>query len=558
MPAGTNPFAIGEQLSGMSDQQLMQLAQMHSDDAIMMSALMSEKQRRQHMQGAAQAQGPQATVRDQIMQSMAPADTGVAQLPVENQGYADGGVVGFADGGLSNWAGGQFPPSGYSVDPEAEERAMAGGATLGLPRYPGFFQYGPAPSSKRRVESGKAQPGFVDRLRESGNPFGPLGEWLGEKAYGLGQYMGTEVTEREARERALRGEARPKKPEYLPPEEVAREDAKLARIPAPPVRVTAVQSGEAGRAGASASVSSRTPGNAGLAAVASPEFASAEDYLGPARQHKQDIEARVNAERELRKQGQPGGEAYSGLEAALRKDEEAEPGRRNEAKGLAILTAGLAVMGGTSPYALANFKEATAGITQYRDSIKDIERAAKERMRAKADIEQARRAEAMGNWRDQQGFEERATGRIERADELYIKAVGDVTKTMDERTKDIFITKLNNAQRKYDTDSQAATSRATAGIYASARGAGAGGGPDVKVLIAQHNQLSGRIKKIQGDLTGGKLFNPKDKAAAQEELAVLKGQLQSVTEMMRAHGGANIEETPAVPGGAGWNISPIK
>jgi len=543
MPAGTNPFAIGEQLSGMSDQQLMQLAQMHSDDAIMMSALMSEKQRRQHMQGAAQAQGPQATVRDQIMQSMAPADTGVAQLPVENQGYADGGVVGFAG--------------------EQGSVVQSGEPTSPFGRW--FKQF----STVKPNPEGWERDQLITDLRGQYAPYaGVVGGFraqtdaqrAGAKAV-IDRLSDPNITLQELRTLRSQGPgAIPAKPvpKYLPPEEVAREDAKLARIPAPPVRVTAVQSGEAGRAGASASVSSRTPGNAGLAAVARPDFGSDEDYLGPARQHKLDVEARVNAERELRKQGQPGGEAYSGLEAALRKDEEADPGRRNDAKGLAILTAGLAVMGGTSPYALANFKEATAGITQYRDSIKDIERAAKERMRAKADIEQARRAESMGNWRDQQGFEERATGHVERANELGIKAAMDLTKTKYDAAKDIYITGLNNAQRKYDTDSQAATSRATAGIYASARGAGAGGGPDVKVLIAQHNQLSGRIKKIQGDLTGGKLFNPKDKAAAQEELAVLKGQLQSVTEMMRAHGGANIEETPAVPGGAGWNISPIK
>lgn len=553
MPAGTNPFAIGEQLAGMSDQQLMQLAQMHSDDAIMMSALMSEKQRRQHMQGATQAQGPQPTVRDQIMQSMAPADTGVAQLPVASQGYADGGVVGYAGGGDTavRKMAPQYPvgatPTGEPEWRGAQERADAEywkslGLNVGAAAADVLTL--PLRGAAQVTEQAVTRP-----LRAMGVPLPYFPNWL----YGNDRTSVTPYMDMVRRTRSA-----PPASAAVTPEEKAREAAKLrgaeeASRNITPKYATPDRKVDAGAgAGARASVSSRTPGTAGLAAVTKPNFGSDEEYLDPIRQYQQSMEARINAERELRKQGQPGGEAYAGLEAALKKEEAEEPGKRNDAKGLAILTAGLSIMGGTSPYALANFKEATAGIAQYRDSIKDIERSAKERMKAKADIEQARRAEATGNWRDQQGFEERATGRMEQAQTLGVNAIVGLTKVKREEAKDIYLKGIELAQRKYEADLQASTQRATAGIYAGAR-AGAGG-PDVKILIAQHGKLSDRIKKLQGDLTGGKLYNPKDKQAAQEELAVLKGQLQSVTEMMRAHGGANIEETPAVPGGPDWHF----
>lgn len=148
MTIGLNPFALSKELAMMNDQQLAQLAQQHSDDAVVMSALMAEKQRRQHMHGAVQAQqapqGQQATVREQLMSSMMPEDTGVAQVAGAGSGYADGGIVGYAG------------DKGSVVEDDTP-----------------WYQW-------------RNPRGFADRLR---NPFTAAGEWLGEKAFDLTQSL---------------------------------------------------------------------------------------------------------------------------------------------------------------------------------------------------------------------------------------------------------------------------------------------------------------------------------------------------------------------------------
>lgn len=93
--------------------------------------------------------------------------------------------------------------------------------------------------------------------------------------------------------------------------------------------------------------------------------------------------------------GKPKGKAYEGLEGLLKKEEEGEAGEREQAKAMAIFNAGLAMMAGGSPRALENIaKGAMVGTGQYAEAMKDFKRAAKERQKMLANIEEARRAEA--------------------------------------------------------------------------------------------------------------------------------------------------------------------
>ncbi len=86
---------------------------------------------------------------------------------------------------------------------------------------------------------------------------------------------------------------------------------------------------------------------------------------------------------------------------------------------MAIFKAGLAMMAGASPRALENIgKGAMAGLEEYSGAIKDMKKAAKERQKALADIENARRAEDRDDWKSKQAFEDKADARMSKAREF--------------------------------------------------------------------------------------------------------------------------------------------
>jgi hypothetical protein len=65
---------------------------------------------------------------------------------------------------------------------------------------------------------------------------------------------------------------------------------------------------------------------------------------------------------------------------------------------MAVFEAGLAMLSGTSPFALANIGAGgKQGLASYKDAMKDMRKAEKERQKQFAYIEQARRAEKIGD-----------------------------------------------------------------------------------------------------------------------------------------------------------------
>ena len=140
---------------------------------------------------------------------------------------------------------------------------------------------------------------------------------------------------------------------------------------------------------------------------------------------KEDIEkGRERLKEALKKDGP----AYAGLEALLKKEEvEAKEGLGKD-KAMAILNAGLAMMAGGSPRALENIaKGAMVGTGQYSEALKDFKKSAKERQRAMADIEQARRAEARDDTKTMLAYEDRASTRFDTARQYGMNAVMTVT-----------------------------------------------------------------------------------------------------------------------------------
>jgi hypothetical protein len=239
-------------------------------------------------------------------------------------------------------------------------------------------------------------------------------------------------------------ERRYKDPRAVTPEELAlykdlypREAPKAPMLPIPDINATPSASGAAPGArpsaatGAGAATASST-GAAARTAVPSVEAAkkTAAEFLDSQAIEKritdyQKAEAdAVEAARERRRKALEGqGKAYEGLESLIKKEEEGAKGELEQSKAMAILNAGLAMMAGTSPRALENIgKGAMVGTGQYAEAIKDFKKSAKERQRAMADIEQARRAEARADTESQLKFEERAAEHLGNARKYGVEA----------------------------------------------------------------------------------------------------------------------------------------
>lgn len=124
---------------------------------------------------------------------------------------------------------------------------------------------------------------------------------------------------------------------------------------------------------------------------------------------KKQQDAGIAALRREREIGRPTGQAYAGLERELTEEKDAVRGKEAKNLQMALVNAGLAIAGGTSQYAMENIgKGALVGTKQYMDGLDKLEAAAKERRKMTAMIEEARRAEARGDWKEKNDFETKA------------------------------------------------------------------------------------------------------------------------------------------------------
>jgi hypothetical protein len=108
---------------------------------------------------------------------------------------------------------------------------------------------------------------------------------------------------------------------------------------------------------------------------------------------------RLEAREAERERNKPTGKAREGLEALLKKEGEGEAKEKSDAGAFALISAGLAIASGESPNALMNIaKGLNVGAKEYQAAIKDLKKANRERKLMMADIEEARRLEAKGDY----------------------------------------------------------------------------------------------------------------------------------------------------------------
>jgi hypothetical protein len=141
------------------------------------------------------------------------------------------------------------------------------------------------------------------------------------------------------------------------------------------------------------------------------------------------------------------GPAFASYEKMLQK-EELQDATDKEKSGLMSLMKGfLAMAAGESPNAATNIaKGAMVGMGDYGDALKEFKKAAKERTKAMADIEQARRSEAKGDFKDQQVYTDRANERLAASDDRFTGLISQITGKEAEVATGIFNNMTNNAE----------------------------------------------------------------------------------------------------------------
>jgi hypothetical protein len=575
MLSSQNPYsperidALTKTLSTMDPRARQQYAAQHKNDpaviavALNVNNILRAAENSKAMQAGSQQQ---PKVVDQEIAGMAPPpqqmmslpeDQGIARLPAPNmQNMADGGIAGYDDGGMTGASEFDYAQRSEPVVRMADgghvPRYQVGGSLIG--DIPGFQAVQP-----------RAQ------FTQEGSP---ENQTLWERMSASLRESGLQRQLAMIEQKIARGKASPEEQVFYDTQK-----AKLANMPPPtgapkPVmnpddaamaaeKAARFQAAVGTGAGAGTPPPGATPERpqaalpTGLASIAQAKRASDElfDAAGLERkveqqrmQERQDVanqrEERAAKQAEFREKQGP---AYAGYEKLL-KSEELQDTTDKEKAGLTALFKGfLAVAAGASPNAATNIaKGAMAGMEDYSGAMKEFKKAAKERNKAMADIENARRAEEKGDFKDQQTFEDRAADRLAAADRFATDAVINITGKKSEAAGSIYKEMLQQSGANTRTNAQIAAGRGPGqqehlfktlgggdvtkglGVYASTMGPEAKG---EQALLAKYAGPQGQIALQMLENSG-----PEGKAQAQIIRQALK---QSTTSLLKPVNVAN-------------------
>jgi hypothetical protein len=387
---------------------------------------------RKKLRAASQAQmaQPQPKVADQAVASLGytPEESGIAQLQAQNmQGLADGGIAGYAEGGVADSAEDSFSRGGmfdFTQRSEPVVRMAAGGVAQrfqdrGLVTDPDEARY---LAEQKEFDEGKRFNFSPETL-----------EYFRKRREASSKRSAAEMREQEiARGRSLyQAQVAPSASSAAP--------APAAASAAPAATIAATAPSSAPTASALPQRTSFPSQALERAVVQRPEAPPAAGEKGEERirmnapQFKSDpslysLDAAVHLkraaelmptneyetafnvqqQRELerleareaeRERNKPTGKSREGLEALLKQEGEGATKEKSDAGAFALISAGLAIASGESPNALMNIaKGLNVGAKEYQAAVKDLKKADRERKLMMADIEEARRLEAKGDY----------------------------------------------------------------------------------------------------------------------------------------------------------------
>jgi hypothetical protein len=465
---------ITSTLRGMPDQQLQQYAMMHKGDPYILSLAVSESNQRKKMRMAAQGQGggqQMPKVADAAIAGMAqqqlPEDQGIAQIPAPNmQRMADGGIAGYGDdeeqGMATGGMGGMF---NFAQQSEPVVRMSGGGH---IPRYQGNMQDGSLvggipgfqavqPRAEFTQQGAPENTPFFQRMYESissGNKERQLAMIEQKIAQGIASAEEKAFYQAEIGKKSGQKQMGAPK-DVVNPDEVLMATEKAGKFKTAADKVAADKAPVAAPAPQSnlpTGIATIKQPTAADATAASDKFFDADALtrrLDQQRlQERQDIAGQKETRlAQLDAFNKEKGPAFAGYEKLLQK-EELQDATDKEKSGLMSLMKGfLAMAAGESPNAATNIaKGAMVGLGDYGDALKEFKKAAKERNKAMADIENARRAEGRDDFKSQQMYEEKADVRLAESDRAFTSAVTQITGKKGEIASGIYKDMVNNAE----------------------------------------------------------------------------------------------------------------
>ena len=420
----------------------------------------------------------------QQQQGSLPENTGIGQLPAPNMqtmSAANGGIIAFDDGGYVPGYAGSDLFARSDVD-EEEVAALDADQVLPPGRGRGAAPKGGMPEKTRKFLENKDKPkektkgragvpvkdtSIIDELigaptRSPNRPSSAAPETPAIPQAGIDALM-----------RANRDMQN--MPRETVPNALAAPPTERRAAPSAPAAPVAPQGGQS-------DIDKALEASRRLSAPAE------NDYKASLANYGAEVKSGLEALAKTREEGRPTGQAYSGLEASLKKDEEAAAGKEQRNLQMALVNAGLAIAGGTSRYALENIgKGAMVGTKQYMEGVDKLEAAAKERQKAMAMIEQERRAEARGDWKEKNEFAARRMEAELGAKKFGIEGLSKIFEVGTKKATDIYTTMQTNATRERMNQEQNATELKKAGIMANAYKDRAGGAglPDKAVDNAE-------------------------------------------------------------------------
>lgn len=442
-PIGTPDVnLITKTLAGLQpDSALQQYAMLHKNNPYILSLAKSESDRRKQLRTATQGQsGQQPTVVDQDIAAMAPPrmaqqqlpeNQGIAQIPTPNmQTMADGGIAGYADDEEGMATGGMGGMFNFAQQSEPVMRMSGGGH---VPRYQGNTVDGSVVSSNPMYGiPGMAAVQPRAEFTQQGAPENtPLFQRIMEGLSGGNKERQLAMIE----QKIAQGTATPEEIAAYQEAKVKAGDKAAIAAKYPDKDVVrakdfpGVKPGfEKMPADASAVAPAPTPSAApapqsnlptGGASVKEAQnlgdkFFDLKGIKGSIEQQQAQERQDITNERDARAEklaafNKEKGPAFAGYEKLL-KGEEMQDATDKEKSGLMSLMKGfLAMAGGESPNAATNIaKGAMVGLGDYGDALKEFKKSAKERNKAMAEIENSRRAEDRGDFKDAQTSEDKA------------------------------------------------------------------------------------------------------------------------------------------------------
>ena len=198
------------------------------------------------------------------------------------------------------------------------------------------------------------------------------------------------------------------------------------------------------------------------------DFVDFEDARTALRKAESDQESQGARLRTMLTDSLPKTPALEGLEKLLDKQDAATGGEKDKAAGLALLSAGLAIAGGSSQFALQNLKEAIPAVTQYGEALKDIKKMERENMKMRGDIEQARRAEGRDDTKLKLQLEEKIGERKDNINKLGIDLTAKIAGTTAEVASKLWSTSFDAQNRKEIALFEGQNRKEVAGISALA------------------------------------------------------------------------------------------